>query len=182
MVLGDFVATAGQQSLGKYLAIDCEMVGVGDEGAESSLARVSLVNYHGVVLLDEFVKQRERVIDYRTQFSGIRASDMVKAKPFDEIHRRVSELIKDKVLIGHAVHHDLKALLLSHPRSHIRDTQLLANKFKVVRSKYVALRNLVKQELKVTIQSGEHSSVTDARAAMAIYRLHSKEWEKGTLD
>jgi len=38
------------------------MVGVGIEGAESSLARVSLVNYYGAVQLDEFVRQRERVV------------------------------------------------------------------------------------------------------------------------
>jgi hypothetical protein len=63
---------------GKYLAIDCEMVGVGIDGSESSLARVSLVDYHGVVQLDEYVKQREKVVDYRTRYSGIRDADMVK--------------------------------------------------------------------------------------------------------
>jgi hypothetical protein len=66
---------------GKFLALDCEMVGVGPEGAESSLARVSLVNYYGAVQLDEFVRQRERVVDYRTQFSGVRESDMIKGQP-----------------------------------------------------------------------------------------------------
>lgn len=64
-------------SPGKYLAIDCEMVGVGIDGEESSLARVSIVNYWGAVQLDEFVKQKERVVDYRTKWSGIRPSDMV---------------------------------------------------------------------------------------------------------
>jgi len=54
------------------------MVGVGIDGAESSLARVSLVNFYGAIQLDEFVRQRERVVDYRTQFSGVRESDMVK--------------------------------------------------------------------------------------------------------
>ena len=54
------------------------MVGVGIDGSESSLARVSLVNYHGVVQLDEYVKQREKVVDYRTRYSGIRDVDMVK--------------------------------------------------------------------------------------------------------
>lgn len=54
------------------------MVGVGIDGAESSLARVSIVNFHGVVQLDEFVRQRERVVDYRTQYSGVRESDMIK--------------------------------------------------------------------------------------------------------
>ena len=56
------------------------MVGVGIEGKESSLARVSLVNYHGAVIMDEFVRQRERVVDYRTEFSGIRPSDMVNGE------------------------------------------------------------------------------------------------------
>ena len=56
------------------------MVGVGINGEESSLARVSLVNVYGVVILDEFVRQKERVVDYRTQWSGIRETDMIHGK------------------------------------------------------------------------------------------------------
>lgn len=100
------------------------MVGVGIDGIESSLARVSLVNFYGAIQLDEFVRQRERVVDYRTQFSGIRAADMIKgmhhsshpgianklriAKPFEEIQKQVADLLKDRILIGHAVYNDLK--------------------------------------------------------------------------
>ncbi|KAF8837518.1 hypothetical protein BDN67DRAFT_972844 [Paxillus ammoniavirescens] len=46
------------------------MVGVAIEGAESSL---SIANYAG---LDVFVRQRERVIDYWTQWSGVRTSNL----------------------------------------------------------------------------------------------------------
>ncbi|KAG6888219.1 hypothetical protein C0995_009755 [Termitomyces sp. Mi166 len=179
MIAGESTFTDQQKLPGKYLALDCEMVGVGIDGTESSLARVSLVNFYGAVQLDEFVRQRERVVDYRTQYSGIRETDMIKAKSFDEVQKKVAELLKDRILVGHAVYNDLKVLLLSHPRPMTRDTQFYAGKHKVVKSKYVALRNLVKQELDVTIQSGEHSSVTDARATMAVFRLHRKEWEKG---
>ncbi|KAF5374606.1 hypothetical protein D9615_008997 [Tricholomella constricta] len=179
MISGEMEFTENQQLPGRYLALDCEMVGVGIDGAESSLARISLVNFYGAVQMDVFVRQRERVVDYRTKFSGIRESDMVKAKPFAEVQKQVADLIKDRILIGHAVYNDLKVLLLSHPRPMTRDTQYYAGKHKVVKSKYVALRNLIKQELDVTIQGGEHSSVTDARATMAVYRLHRKEWEKG---
>jgi RNA exonuclease 4 len=56
------------------------MVGVGINGKESSLARVSIVNYHGAVMLDEFVEQRERVVDYRTEWSGVRPGDLVNGK------------------------------------------------------------------------------------------------------
>ncbi|KAH7929507.1 ribonuclease H-like protein [Leucogyrophana mollusca] len=179
MIFGKLEYTSNHEAPGKYLALDCEMVGIGLDGEESSLARVSLVNYYGAVLLDEFVKQKERVVDYRTQWSGIRATDMIKAKPFGDVQKNVAELLKDRILVGHAVHNDLKVLLLSHPGPMTRDTQQLAAKHKVTKSNRPALRNLVKQELNATIQGGEHSSVTDARATMAVFRLHRKEWEKG---
>lgn len=65
---------------GPYVALDCEMVGVGPMGAESTLARVSVINYFGAVLLDEFVQQKERVTDWRTQWSGVRAKDMINGE------------------------------------------------------------------------------------------------------
>jgi RNA exonuclease 4 len=64
----------------KYIAIDCEMVGVGIDGTESSLARVSVVNFYGTVELDEIVRQKERVVDYRTEYSGIRAADLTRGE------------------------------------------------------------------------------------------------------
>ena len=59
------------------MAIDCEMVGAGANGAEDVLARVSVVNYFGQVLLDVFVKPTERVTDWRTKYSGIRPADVL---------------------------------------------------------------------------------------------------------
>ena len=109
------------------------MVGVGIDGKESSLARVSLVNYYGAVQLDAFVRQRERVVDYRTEWSGVRESDMVDgtfhflspirvalisssilAKPFGEIQKHVADLLKDRMLVGHAVFNDLKVCCPCH--------------------------------------------------------------------
>ncbi|KIK55787.1 hypothetical protein GYMLUDRAFT_205188, partial [Collybiopsis luxurians FD-317 M1] len=52
------------------------MVGIGIDGSESSLAQMSNVNYFGAVALDEFVKQREGAVDYRTQWNGIMERDM----------------------------------------------------------------------------------------------------------
>ena len=63
-------------SPGKYIPIDCEMVGVGIEGNESSLAHVSIVNYTGAIILDVFVRQCEKVVEYRTHWSGVRSTDL----------------------------------------------------------------------------------------------------------
>ena len=51
------------------------MVGVGD-GNENMLARVSVVNQHGEMVYDKFVKPMETVVDYRTHVSGVRREDM----------------------------------------------------------------------------------------------------------
>ena len=54
------------------VALDCEMVGCGEDGKRSVLARVSVVNEDGNVVLDTFVAPGERVVDYRTRVSGVR--------------------------------------------------------------------------------------------------------------
>merc|ERR1712205_105382 len=65
---GDAPPTAGKTSevLTDVLAIDCEMVGVGDGGPTNALARVSIVNSEGECVYDTFVKCREKVTDFRT--------------------------------------------------------------------------------------------------------------------
>ncbi len=136
------------------------MVGVGPNGSESSLARVSIVNFFGHTIVDAFVKQREKVTDWRTFVSGIRPTDMVNARPFKEVQQEVSDLVKDRILIGHAIENDLRALLLSLPKNQVRDTQRLARHSKLLGgSKLPSLKKLVEKEFGVVIQQGEHNSV-----------------------
>ena len=46
--------------------------------------------------------------DYRTEVSGVRPEDLVGAPEFKQVQTEVAELIKDRLLVGHAIHHDLK--------------------------------------------------------------------------
>ena len=168
-----------QQEVGKYLAMDCEFVGVGPGGVQSELARVSIVNFHGHVIYDEYVRPKERVTDWRTFVSGIRPSDMHKAITFDQAQRDVAKLLKDKVLVGHAIHHDLEALYLTHPKHSIRDTaKHTPFKTKYSKGKTPGLKKLAQEILGLDIQSGEHSSVEDARATMLIYKSDRKNFEE----
>ena len=59
-----------------YVALDCEMVGVGSNEAKSALARCSVVDEQGKVLYDRHVQVDERVTDFRTKYSGVRAKDL----------------------------------------------------------------------------------------------------------
>jgi RNA exonuclease 4 len=53
------------------------MVGAGNGGEESLLARVSIVNVYGNAVYDKYVLPTEPVTDYRTRWSGIREGDLV---------------------------------------------------------------------------------------------------------
>ncbi|CEH16241.1 rna exonuclease 4 [Ceraceosorus bombacis] len=177
---GNSKDSEGKREVGQYLALDCEMVGVGAQGSESVLARVSVVNWHGHCVLDTFVKPKEAVTDYRTWVSGVRAANLKNAPSFEEVQERVSKLIHGRVLIGHAVHNDLSALLLDHPRRDIRDTAKFQPLRDLAKSKYPGLRKLASLVLGIDIQKAgrSHSSIEDAQATMAIYRTQHSAWQK----
>ncbi|TIA87861.1 hypothetical protein E3P99_02908 [Wallemia hederae] len=172
--------TGSKAEIGKYLAMDCEMVGVGVDGEESVLARVSIVNYHGAVIYDSFVRPVEKVTDFRTWVSGVTFSDVEKAPSFQSVQQHVADLIQGRVLIGHAISNDLKALLLTHPPLSIRDTAKFDQLHSVAKTKRPKLKALAKLVLGIDIQENEHSSVIDAQATMEIYKRYQSLWE-GTL-
>ncbi|KAA1114757.1 3'-5' exonuclease [Puccinia graminis f. sp. tritici] len=171
-------ATKKQTEVGKYLAIDCEMVGVGPRGNEqSALARVSIVNYYGNVVLDTYVQPKEKVTDYRTWVSGIKPEHLHNASTFEDVTRKVADLIHDKILIGHAISNDLQALLLTHPRQLIRDTSTYQPLRQLAKTKFPSLKKLTLLLLDIEIQKDSHCSVDDARATLAIYRTQKDQWE-----
>ncbi|CAN6476683.1 unnamed protein product [Victoria cruziana] len=142
----------------------------------SELAHVQ-VNWWGNVVYDEYVRPLEHVVDFRSEISGIQPHNLKKAKDFHIVQKDVAQLIKDRILVGHALHHDLKAMLLSHPKKCIRDTSHYLS-FKSKAGKTSALRDLAKEQLGVEIQRKQHCPIEDARAAMLLYQKHRKEWEK----
>lgn len=168
--------------VGKYVAMDCEMVGVGSrENERSALARVSIVNFHGNTVLDCFVAPKEKVTDWRTWVSGVKASDMKNAITFEEAQQKVADILQDRILVGHAIKNDLDVLLLSHPRRDIRDTSRHPEFRKLSNGKTPGLKKLAKELLGVDIQGGSHSSIEDARACILLYRRHKQSFENHNL-
>lgn len=173
---------------GKYIALDCEMVGVGpDPSNDSALARVSIVNYHGHQLYDSFVLPKEQITDYRTHVSGITPALLRTARSLEVVQADVAKLLDGKILVGHALRKDLDALMLGHPKRDIRDTSRYPAFRQLAGGKTPSLKKLAKEILGVDIQGGEHSSVEDARATMLLFRReksgfdreHSKSWGSG---
>jgi RNA exonuclease 4 len=163
--------------VGKYVAIDCEMVGVGEGGYGDSLARVSVVDFHGRQVYDSFVKPRERVVDWRTHVSGVAPKHMATARTFEEVRAQIVALLKGSIIVGHDVKHDLKVLEMDHPWKMIRDTAKFSGFKKYGNGPKPALRVLAKELLGLEIQTGQHSSIEDARVTMLLFRKHKAAFD-----
>ena len=138
----------------KYIGLDCEMVGLGDEGKQSALARCCLVDFDGLKIYDEFVRPQGYVTDFRTKWSGIRRKDLRqdKAISFYECQQQVAKLINGKILLGHALKNDLSVLMLKHSKSMMRDTAyykpfMRPHEKKKGKFKSRSLKDLVKEYL-----------------------------------
>lgn len=169
-----------------YFALDCEMVGVGPEGLDSAVARVTICNWTNKVLLDAFVKVPVKVTDYRTFVSGIEPKDLESdgALSLNEVRRRVKNILSGKILIGHALENDMAALQITHPWHDTRDTASYPPFMKKGENEAALrprkLKELVKDKLGGEIQDlgKAHDPVEDANAALGLYKLVRLEWEQ----
>ncbi|XP_067879028.1 interferon-stimulated 20 kDa exonuclease-like 2 [Heterodontus francisci] len=180
-------ATSSSVKPYKCVALDCEMVGTGQGGKRSELARCSVIGYDGDLVYDKYILPPNPITDYRTRWSGIRRQHMRNATPFKLAQKEILKVLCGKIVIGHAVHNDFKALNYFHPPSMTRDTSkipLLNRKAGFPEKESVSLKRLTKQLLHRDIQVGKqgHSSVEDARATMELYKLVEAQWEREAGD
>lgn len=174
----------------QYLALDCEMVGVGCDGRQSMVARVTVIDWDCNVVYDKFVKPTQEVTDYRTFVSGITADDLDEQRNTSNLldintcREQVLELLHDKILIGHALKNDLHVLDITHPWYQIRDTAKYEPFMKVRFDDGILwprkLKELVNEKLHYDIQipGKPHNSYEDAAAALHLYRCVRNKWEK----
>jgi len=172
-----------EEEKSKFVALDCEMVSV---GRESTLARVSIVNWHGEILINTFVRVENEVTDYLTRISGIRACDIKSkdAMSFTDCQEAVKIILSGKVVVGHALKNDFRALNITHPWYLTRDTAKYEPYMKpspVDKNILLPrkLKFLAEKKLGMIIQEygKEHDSIEDAIAAMELYKMVRRKWE-----
>ena len=168
------------------VGVDCEMVGGGRNGMKSLLARCSVVTLDHipaqatgdckesltsltqnlVVLYDKFIIPKEKVTDYRTEWSGITKStysnnneSSIPIVSFQQCQNEITQLFasisnKTVVVVGHALENDFEALEITHPISLVRDTAFYVPYMRQVRTKLYSrkLSVLSSEELGIDIQ------------------------------
>ncbi|KAH3671820.1 hypothetical protein WICMUC_004538 [Wickerhamomyces mucosus] len=148
-------------------SLDCEMC---ESASGKVLTRISLIDFTGAVLIDEYVKPEEEIIDYLTRYSGI-TEELLRdvSTTLGDIQSKVLSIVSsDDFLIGHSLENDLKVLKIRHPK--IVDTALVFEHPKGPPFKS-SLKYLTQSFLGRTIQDGSHDSVTDAQSCLDLVKL-----------
>ncbi|GAM17500.1 hypothetical protein SAMD00019534_006750, partial [Acytostelium subglobosum LB1] len=160
-------ATKSKIKTTELLAVDCEMCRTVN-GLE--LTRISIVNEHRKVVLDQYVKPKNEILDFLTQYSGITEATLKKVTTtLQDVQAQLVGIIsKSTVLVGHSLENDLKAMRFVHER--VIDTSVI---FPTGSSAKYPLRYLAQKYLRRTIQSGKggHSSIEDAVAVLDLVKL-----------
>lgn len=96
--------------LTETVALDCEMVGVGRSGKVLKLARVSLVNFHGDIVVDMYVRPNEQVTKYYPELNGITVDHMRIAECHDVVEQMMYKVLSDRIVVGHSLPSDLSVI------------------------------------------------------------------------
>ncbi len=179
-----------------YFALDAEFVGVGEEGKESALARLTVINWDLAIVFHTYVKVEKPVTDYRHFVSGI-LPEQIEAKsalPLIKVQRIVSSILRGKILIGHGLENDLKVIGIQHPWCDIRDTAYYQPFMRKEQSKFDEncsalwfprrLKELAKEILGRDIQvfGKPHCPIEDAIASMDLYKKVRYVWEASVTE
>ncbi|XP_031096299.1 small RNA degrading nuclease 1-like [Ipomoea triloba] len=152
----------------EMLAVDCEMA-LCDDGTEA-LIRVCAVDRNLKVKLDEFVKPSKAIVDYRTDITGITATDLDGVTcSLADVQRSLKKLLSHgKILVGHSLYNDLRALQIDHPR--VIDTAYVFKYRDEPPNRRPSLSNLCKFVLGFELRKkgSPHNCLDDACAAMKL--------------
>lgn len=190
---------------GTLVAIDAEFVLMEQEETEFrsdgtkkvlrpprfSLARVSVLRgsgpREGIPFVDDHIHTSEIIVDYLTEFSGIKFGDLdishsrFTLTPLKLVYKKLRLLVDSGcIFIGHGLSKDFRIINIYVPPEQVIDTVDLY--FLKSRQRRLSLRFLSWFILREHIQTDTHDSIEDARSALRLYNAYHEFEEQGIFD
>ncbi|TFL07786.1 ubiquitin carboxyl-terminal hydrolase-domain-containing protein [Pterulicium gracile] len=187
---------------GTKIAIDSEFVAMQQEDSEHrsdgskkvirpaiyGLARVSVLrgdeNEGEVPFIDDHIHTTEPIVDYVTQYSGIKYGDLDPTlsphtlTPLKVVYKKLRLLVDlGCVFIGHGLTKDFRTINIHVPPEQVVDTVDIY--YLASRGRRLSLKFLTWYMLDKRIQDGVHDSIEDARFALMLYRKHQQLKDEG---
>ena len=147
--------------LTNILSMDCEFV---NSGLTQILARVSIVNFYGQVVMDTLVAPSLPVTDWLTHITGITEDMVRKAPSYQEVNKKVIDMISGRTIVGHSLHCDIQKFssLWRFPTPvQVIEISEFEPYMRLNKTK-IGLKQLAKDHLNAKIQESAHSSIIDA--------------------
>lgn len=167
--------------------------------AKSALARVSVLrgdgDNEGSPFVDDYITIYETIVDYKTQYSGIKPGDL---DPHLSRHNLVPLKVAYKKLwlllnlgclfVGHGLASDFRKANIHVPKAQTIDTQYLylaPGKNRRLSLKYLAwavFKEYIQEETVDESQGDGHDSIEDARMALRLWRKFQEYEEAGIVE
>jgi PAB-dependent poly(A)-specific ribonuclease subunit 2 len=167
--------------------------------AKSGLARVSVLrgqgNAEGVPFIDDYITIRDSIVDYKTQYSGIRPGDL---DPRTSSHNLVPLKVAYKklwlllnlgcIFIGHGLASDFRKINIQVPKAQTIDTQylyLVPGKNRRFSLRYLAwavFKEYIQEESVEDSAADGHDSIEDARMALRLWRKFQEYEDAGIVE
>lgn len=151
----------------EIIVFDCEMAYT---TAGMELVRISAIDEHNEIILDELVLPEHMIIDLNSRYSGIHTLQGAKYNLYD-IQKMLSKYVDENtILAGHGLENDMKALRIVHNK--IVDTVSLYPHPNGLPYRY-GLRVLANKYLRRFIQDSSegHDSFEDAKTSFDLIKL-----------
>lgn len=164
---------------------------------KSGLARVSVLRgsgeQEGVPFIDDYITIREPIVDYVTQYSGIKPGDLDPRTsehnlvPLKAAYKKLWLLLNlGCIFVGHGLASDFRKINIQVPKSQTVDTQYLF--FHPSKNRRLSLRYLAWAVFKEYIQEEPtsdtvdgHDSIEDARMALRLWKKFQEYEDAGIV-
>ena len=167
--------------------------------AKSGLARVSVLrgdgHAEGSPFIDDYITVNEPIVDYKTQYSGIRPGDLdAHISPHNLVPLKVAYkklwllLNLGCTFVGHGLASDFRKANIHVPKAQTVDTQYLYlahGKHRRLSLKYLAwavFKELIQEEALDENHVDGHNSIEDARMALRLWRKFQEYEENGIVE
>jgi len=166
----------------QWVSLSTLSVGTSRAGTVPMLARVSLVDFRGNIILDTYVRPTTPVMNYRIEETGIETHHLEQGIDIAQVQSLVTQAISGKVVVGHSLWKDFYLLGMSYPALATRDTALFIPYRAMINQNdldsIIGLNTLVRILMQRLISVNHQDSLENARAAMDLYRSAQDAWEK----